>query len=51
MKRGIVKVPDYSSASATQMIKEYPYTKPQTIHRYGHNVMTEAAEQGRKSFS
>ncbi len=54
MKKGITKVPDFSSSSATQ-IKEYPYIKPQTIiQRYGnHNTITETPEQGqgRKSFS
>jgi hypothetical protein len=51
MKRGMVKVPDYSSISATQMIKEYPYTKPQTIQRYNNNLKTEIVDQSRKSYS
>lgn len=40
MKRGgtMTRTNDLSSVSATQVIREYPYTKPQTIHRYSHNL-------------
>jgi hypothetical protein len=40
MKRGgaMTRANDMSSVSATQVIREYPYTKPQTIHRYSHNL-------------
>lgn len=47
MKRGAGRTTDVTSASATQVIREYPYTKPQTIHRYSQNL----TEESRKSQS
>jgi hypothetical protein len=47
MKRGATRAADLSSVSATQVIREFPYTKPQTIHRYSHNL----TEESRKSIS
>lgn len=48
MKRGATRAADNTSVSATQVIREFPYTKPQTIiHRYSHNH----TEESRKSTS
>lgn len=33
MKKAMTKIPEFSSSSLTHN-QEYPYTKPQTVHRY-----------------
>ena len=51
-RRAITKVPEHSSSTVTQNTKEYPYIKPQTIHRYSKMKTEENPTKfSRKSFS
>jgi hypothetical protein len=55
MKKALTKMPDFSSPSVTQNVREYPYIKPQTMNkhqsRYDKFKTEEHSPIGRKSQS